>query len=206
MAKRKTFEEELATDFRWPIEGDTPFVTATTPFENAHIAENKFLRLAFMKKGYNEAAKLMVASTTKDPTQRDVLVFPIIFNYRQFLELSLKYLLASYGAVVGVKPNWSTHDLAVLWGKVLVMLEKYGTEDPDKADPIVGKVILEFAKIDPGSYSHRYPVDRQGKPIPVSNNNLHLPTLADVMEGVANYFEGCDGYLDNLLGALPGNA
>ena len=81
------------------------------------------------------------------------------------------------------------------------MLEHYGTEDPDKADPIVEEIILEFAKIDPGSYTHRYPVDRQGNPVPITYNDLHVPTLADVMEAVASYFAGSDGYLNSLLEA-----
>ena len=69
------------------------------------------------------------------------------------------------------------------------------------ADPIVGAIILEFAKIDPASYAYRYPVDRNGRLLPVAQNDLHLPTLADVMNGVSAYFDGCDAYLDNLQGA-----
>lgn len=79
----------------------------------------------------------------------------------------------------------------------------YGSDDPDEADPIVGEVILEFAKIDPGSYSYRYPVDQRGNSIPVAYNDLYLPTLADVMKAVEGYFTGCDGYLDNLRSASP---
>ena len=68
----------------------------------------------------------------------------------------------------------------------------------------MGEIILEFAKIDPGSYSYRYPVDRNGKPVPAAISDLHLPTLADVMNAVEGYFTGCDGYLDNLLSASQG--
>ena len=50
-------------------------------------------------------------------------------------------------------------------------------------------------KIDPRSFAYRYPVDRDGKPLPVAKSHLHLPTLADVMDGVSGYFDGCDGYL-----------
>ena len=70
--------------------------------------------------------------------------------------------------------------LATLWGSVLRMLDRYGTTDADEADPIVGAIILEFATIDPASYAYRYPVDRNGKLVPVAQNDLHLPTLADV--------------------------
>jgi len=201
MSKRHTFEEILNTDFRWPTEGDKAFVAADDPFDNANIAEDGFTRLVLMTDGYKQAGDLMVEKAANDRAERDVLVFPIIFNYRQFLELSLKYQLAIYGPRVGVEPNWNTHDLATLWGEFLEMLERYGTSDPDKADPVVGAIILEFAKIDPGSYSYRYPVDRNGNPVPAAISDLHLPNLADVMKAVEGYFTGCDGYLDNLLSA-----
>lgn len=201
MAKRKSFEDILNTDFRWPTKGDKPFVIADNPFENANIADNKSVRLVLMIDGYKKAADLMVERSASDRSARDILVFPIIFNYRQFLELSLKYQLATYGPAVDIPPNWETHNLAKLWSEFLAMLEHYGTEDPDEADPIVGKIILEFAKIDPNSYSYRYPVDRNGNAIPVAYSDLHLPTLLDVMQAVASYFNGCDGYLDHLLGA-----
>lgn len=130
-------------------------------------------------------------------------MYPIIFNYRQFLELSLKYQLATFGPAVGIEPNWKSHKLEYLWGVFLSILKNYGTDDPDETDPAVGEIILEFAKIDPDSYSYRYPVDSQGRPIPVAYSDLHLPTLADAMDAVAGYFSGCDGYLDSLLDASP---
>lgn len=203
MAKRKSFEDILKTEFRWPTKGDKPFVVADDPLDNANIADSGFTRLVLMTKGYKEAADVMVERSASDRPMRDMLVFPIIFNYRQFLELALKYQLAAFGPEVGIAPNWKTHDLAVLWGEFLEMLGRYGTEDPDEADPVVGEIILEFAKIDPGSYSYRYPVDRKGNPVPVTYSDLHLPTLADVMNAVDGYFTGCDGYLSHLLNASP---
>lgn len=198
MAKRKTFEETLNAKFRWPAPDDKPFVVADDPLDNANIADGGVTRLYLMIEGYKSAADLMVQASTNDRPARDILVFPIIFNYRQFLELSLKYHLATFGPAVGIEPNWKSHDLDKLWSEFLAMLEHYGTEDPDDADPIVGTIILEFAKIDPGSYSYRYPVDRQGNPVPVAYSDLHLPTLADVMHGVAGYFTGSAGYLSSL--------
>jgi len=198
MAKRKSFEGILNTEFRWPTKGDQPFVVSDEPTDNANIASDKFSRLVLMMEGYKEAADLMVVTATSDRFRRDILVFPIIFNYRQFLELSLKYQLAIFGPSVDIKPNWNTHKLEILWAKFLSMLSNYGTTDPDETDPVVGEIVLEFAKIDPGSYSYRYPVDRQGRPIPMVYDDLHLTTLADVMNAVANYFTGCDGYLDSI--------
>lgn len=90
MAKRKTFEDILNSEFRWPAPGDKPFVVADDPFDNANIANDGFTRLVLMKEGYKSAADLMVQAAASDRQTRDILVFPIIFNYRQFLELTLK--------------------------------------------------------------------------------------------------------------------
>lgn len=207
MSKRHSYEhsfaEALKTEIRWPKKGDTPFAEAAEPLDNALIAGDDRTRLVLMTDGYKQAADLMVKHAAANPSTRDFLVFPILFNYRHFLELSLKYHLATFGQGVGIEPNWTSHDLEELFFSFWEMLECYGTSDPDEADPIVGEVILEFAKIDPGSYSNRYPVDRRGNPVPIGKSALDLANLADVMKAVDSYFTGTDGYLDHLSSAAP---
>lgn len=201
--KRHKFEEILDSEFRWPTAGDAPFVVAADPHANANIADDEFTRLVLMTDGYKKAADLMVERATNEPTERDYLVCPIIFNYRQFIELSLKYAIATYGRTVGIDAIWKSHDLVRLWQAFAELLQRYGTSDPDITDPVVSEIVAEFAKIDPGSYSYRYPVDTNGNPIPITYADLHLPTLADVMSGVAGYFSGTDAYLSDLQGAGP---
>lgn len=198
MAKRKSFEEILNREFRWPRQGDRPFVVAGASSDNAEIENDGFARLVLMMEGYKKAADLMIEASTGGRYTRDILVFPIIFSYRQFIELSLKFHLATYGPSVGIEPNWRSHDLEELWTAFMTMLDEYGTVDPDEVDPVVAEIILEFAKIDPASYAYRYPVDRQGNPLQIAYSEFHLPTLADVMNGVAGYFTGCDGYLHSM--------
>lgn len=198
MSKRHAFEDLLYTEFRWPRAGDMPFIEAENWADNAFVAGDDFTRLVLMIEGYKQSADLTVVHASENPADRDRLVFPILFNYRQFIELSLKYQLATHGHRVGVEANWKTHDLGILWMSFLDMLDRYGTPDPDEADPIVEAVVLEFAKIDPGSYSYRYPVDRLGKPLPIIYGAMRLDNLADVIEAVAGYFSGCDGYLSSL--------
>ena len=201
MANRRSIEEILSSDFRWPRRGDHAFVTSGDPMEDANIDESIHSRLVLMTDGYKRAGDLLVKAAGEDGLARDTLVFPIVFNYRHFLEISLKYLLATYGPAVDVAPNWRSHDLKTLWNLFLEMLDEYGSTNSDQADSIVGEIVLEFAKIDPQSFAYRYPVDKNGRPLPVAQSHLHLPTLADVMEGVSGYFNGCDGYFDSLLGA-----
>jgi hypothetical protein len=198
VGKHHAFDEILNSQFRWPKADDKPFVAADDPWENASIENHAFSRMIFMMEGYKKAADLMVGAANADEVERGYLVFPIIFNYRQFIELSLKYLIATYGKAVEIEPNWNSHNLEVLWKTFKEMLDRYGNPDPDEADSVVERIVAEFAKVDPASYSFRYPVDRNGGPIPVAYADLHLPTLQDVMQAVGGYFTGCEGYLDNL--------
>jgi len=198
MTKKISFEDALNAPFRWPSRGDQPFSINRAPDENARIAGDGFTRLVLMVEGYKKAADLMVKRTVEDWRERDFLVFPIIFNYRHFVELSLKYLLATYGHGVNIAPNWNSHDLEVLWSDFRKMLCRYGIDNPDEVDSVVASIILNYSKVDSRSFSHRYPVDREGKTLPVAQSELDLENLADVMNAVANYFTGTDGYLNSL--------
>lgn len=111
--KRSIFEEILGSAFRWLTEGDAPFVADPDPAANASNSADDFTRLIFMTEGYKKAADLMINRAQAEPLDRDYLVCPVIFNYRQFIELSLKYMLAIYGPTVGVDPNWKSYDLEI---------------------------------------------------------------------------------------------
>lgn len=156
-----------------------------------------------MSEGYKMGADAMVEEALGDNYKSATLVFPILFNYRHFIELSIKYTIATYGPPVGLGPVWNTHYLIPLWNKLLQVFDAYGTDDPDDADQIVGGIIAEFAKIDPNSFSHRYPVDTQGNIIELAQEEIDLDALRDVMNGVEGFFNGADGYLDHIRSASP---
>ena len=197
------FADILARPFRWPTVGDRLFTPSPHWHGNAVIAAHPHSRLVLMMNGYKKAGDVLVGRATDEMAERDVLVFPAIFNYRQFIELSLKYLLSTYGPAVGVPAVWNTHALTKLWAEVERVLEGYGAADDDGAQAAVAALITEFNKVDPGSFAYRYPVDNKGKPSDIAFEHVDLAALADVMEGLEGYFTGCDGYLDNLKSAGP---
>jgi len=196
------FEALLNREFRWPRAGDKAFTRAAGWDRNADVEADERSRLMLMMSGYKKGADLMVAQA-RHRFDRNILVYPIIFNYRQFLELSLKYLIANFGHTVGVETNWSTHSLGELWKRYAEVLDGYHVSDPGGADEIVAEIVAEFAKIDPNSFAFRYPVDKKGVAIPISEEQLDLDVLADVMTAAENYFSGSDGYLDSLQSAGP---
>lgn len=203
MTTEPSFEALLNREFRWPQVGDRPFTQSLRWQDNAYIDPHGHGRFVMMMTGYKMAADLMVERAAASRSDRDALVYPIIFNYRQFVELSLKYFIATYGHTVGIEAIWTSHDLGSLWKAFMEVLEGYGHGDPEGADSVVAGIVAEFAKVDPGSFSYRYPVDRKGNPIPIAHHELDLAVLADVMKALDGYFTGCDGYLDHLQSAGP---
>lgn len=126
-------------------------------------------------------------------------IFPLM---QGALKRGTRFLLTSRDYTVGVAPNWKTHDLGTLWRTFCDVLKLYG-HDQNDADQVVAEIVAEFAKVDPASFSYRYPVDTKGRAIPIAHQQLDLSTLAEVMGAAENYFTGCDGYLSHLQSAGP---
>ena len=208
MAKRTTYQEQLGipedaldSGFRWPRAGDRAFQSNEERSANAMLERGAQARFVLMAEGYKMGADAMIEEAAGDIYKSGTLVFPILFNYRHFIELQLKYTIATYGPTVGIEPVWNSHNLIPLWNRLLELLDAYGTDDPDDADKIVGTIIEEFAKIDPNSFFHRYPVDTRGQVLELTREEVDLAALKDVMDGVSGFFTGADGYLDALKSA-----
>ncbi len=71
----------------WPRKGDTLF----QPGGYQHLAACIVTDFSLAATGYQDAASLLIASLNA-AERNDALVFPIIFCYRQYLELKLKVL------------------------------------------------------------------------------------------------------------------
>lgn len=155
-----------------------------------------------MADGYKEAADVLVEKAMADRFLRHGLIYPILFCYRHFIELSLKYVISEYGHLTAEPPNSKDHDLEVLW-PVFRKIVTYCEEGDTEALTAVEAIVAEFAKLDPQSFTFRYPTNRKGDLIAINMDNIDLSNLRDTMEGVANYFSGTDGYLDSLNGNEP---
>ena len=195
-----TLSEITGLDFRWPKTGDTLF-SNRQPASAACSPREAEERLYHLMGGYKVGADLLVEQTEAEPWQRRKLIYPVVFCYRQFLELTLKSILAEFGPAGGIEPNWSSHKLEYLWERFVALLRSLGAEDPTDATAAVEHCIAEFAKIDPSSDTFRYPHDRKGQPFGVDDVAVDLLHLRDTMQAIENYFMGCEGFLGELLGA-----
>lgn len=152
--------------------------------------------------GYKTAADILVQYVIETRSERDTLVFPIVFNYRQYLELRCKEIIRVGRMLADEAAEFpKTHDLKKLWElcrEIITDSEPSASEADLEA---IDESISQFCAIDSKSQAFRYPVDREGKrSIPDELRVLNLRQLRDVMNRVASFFEGVSmafsAYLD----------
>lgn len=197
---KANIEQYLDGPFLWPQRGNPAITTSVNADSNACISGFAWERLVFMTRGYKQCADLAVRYALQNPLERDDLIYPILFNYRHFLELHLKYLIWTYGKVVGIEPIWNTHELDRLWRVFTSILERYGLESTTD-DQAMEERIIEFQEIDPQSFSFRFPTDKNGCVLRHNISEIDLERLNQAMGETLGYFDGCDGQLKYLKSA-----
>tara|TARA_R110002167_G_scaffold2284_1_gene11685 strand:+ start:1052 stop:1654 length:603 start_codon:yes stop_codon:yes gene_type:complete len=121
--------------------------------------------------GYREAADKLVHDVVDTGANQDTLVFPIAFLYRQYIELQLKHIIRESRIVVGEKANFPEHHkIDALWDTANALMTKIIKEHDQSISDYITKsdvqtiktIIAEFVKVDPESFSFRYPNDKEG--------------------------------------------
>lgn len=145
--------------------------------------------------GYKEAADALVDVVASRNGTSDSLVFPIVFLYRQYIELRLKSLLQDGRRLLGrenkEKPE---HQLLKLWYPVKEILEEIWPDGDVGHIQAVDSLIKQFEKADPRSTSFRYPKDLDGnKSVNLEEPRINLRNLADVIGAMSIILEGAAG-------------
>ena len=160
--------------------------------------------------GYLNAANILVDYAISNPNNiKDKLVYPVCFNYRQFIELTLKQLIIyaekfySKSEYLGYEYKktttlhsdrlMSTHSLEKLlkWLiEILACVAEYEFEQ-SKID-----LVIEFHNIDPDGQKFRYPIQRNNDLSFPNQIFLDLERLKEGVKSISEYFMGIDGYID----------
>jgi len=185
---------------RWPTRGDRLF--APDIFDDAEIHSDTVSRFVFLMDGYKDAGDVLVEEALSDDVARNGLVYPILFCYRQFIELSLKWQIEHYGEFCNVEKPGNTHKLHELLRSFRKICHSLGGSDTS-ALVAVSKCVLEFHRMDKHSFTFRYAMDKSGVAYPVTTDRIGLARLRDVMNGIFGFFRGCDGYFEAVTGAMP---
>ena len=186
------FEALLDLDrYRWPKEGDRLLRRSDDWNRGVEFSKDAISRHVHIWSGYIEAGSALVEACEEHEQQRHFLVYPIQFNYRQGIELAMKWIITMYGGRHA--GDIEHHDLWQLWKLCRPIIET----GPDEGTDFVEKIIKEFHDLDKSALAFRYWRDKSGVLIKLPDGIIDLQNIRDVMEGVAHYLEGADGMLSN---------
>jgi hypothetical protein len=177
-------EETTEPEERLPRPGDRLFPEMAPPHEEL-VARNPAERFYRIPVGFKRAGDLLAEQARVSITDRRNVIFPMLYCYRQAIEMYLKRLIDKFGD--GSFPN--THNLRTLWAdhveKLLRARSFYEASGADAA----AHLVMEMHDADQQSDGFRYPIDRKRAPFPFGDRGIDLENLQEVMTGLANFFE-----------------
>ena len=177
-------------DLPWPQKGDKLFRPDKDWWNNAclnYLPDDWELYVI----GYKHAAEVLVAYIVEKHSEQDTLVFPIVFLYRQYLELRLKRLITDGSQLLDVEKDFpKTHELGNLWGDCKKILSKLEPKIPKEDLEAVEDAIKQFTNIDPSSETFRYPIHKDGRRLlPPEIKYINLRNLAEVMDKIVHFLD-----------------
>lgn len=182
----------------FPDKTDKLFIEESNPINGAWLqrpADKFFL----YSEGYRQAGDVLFKQYTTTEFHGQFLVYPIIFNYRQYIELRLKELITMGYKYIGVKNDFKDiHDLNKLWDTYRNEVLRNIFEVDANTLNNVERLINEFNVIDPGSFSFRYPVTKgPNRKATLNMRTIDLKNFKDKMDKLARFFEYQWDMIDN---------
>ncbi|MDY0340557.1 MAG: hypothetical protein RBS17_05030 [Coriobacteriia bacterium] len=151
-------------------------------------------------RGYQQGADVLIEQALGDTSSLDLLVYPAMFLYRHYLELTLKLCAWEASRVRGPGARVPKgHDVRHLWGQLCQRLAEAIPDWPPDQLSEMSRLIGEFATIDPGAQGFRYPVDSKGGPSLEGVNLINLRNVRNVMGKIAFLLDCMDAELSNRL-------
>ncbi len=179
-----------------PDPSDTLFTSAEDWWNNACL--NYFHDgWAIYADGYKDAADILVDHVNDHGRRQDFLVYPIVFLYRQYLELAIKDLIRQARKLLDIaEPCPKIHRIDQLWALCDALLEEISPDNSVEYRREIGRLIGEFSQVDPLSMAFRYPEDNDGHPSLPGISHINIPNVRDVINKISAILEGADAHID----------
>ena len=151
--------------------------------------------------GYLKAADILAHKAVESRHDRDTLIFPISFLYRQYIELQLKYIIRESRILLDEGGGFPQHHkIKALWDvanglmiKIIKEVDQSAKEYITKDDiGTIGKIINDFVEIDPDSFSFRYPGDKNGNKNLDGLSHINIRNLHDQMDVLSKKLDKYD--------------
>jgi hypothetical protein len=184
--KPKLKKEEIP----WPKKGDKLFRPDIDWEHNACLNYLPDMSEAYIS-GYKLAGGILVEYIKQKKYNQDLLVYPIGFLYRQYLELRLKDIIKVGIELYDMNDKVPLHhDIIKLWVLAKVILKKKWPKGYSKDLAIIEKHIKKYAKVDPISMSFRYSADKKGNKALKGISHINLRNLAEVIDRMSALLDG----------------
>jgi hypothetical protein len=141
--------------------------------------------------GYKEAGNRLVQSLLENDRHLDLVIFPTVFLYRQYLELRLKQLLIEGSRLLNKSFTLPKHHrLDTLWYECKRLLKQIEPNMTDQEVIALEECIIEFSTIDPASMAFRYHVDTLDNPsLPPDLEYINIHNLARIMAKIDSFLD-----------------
>jgi hypothetical protein len=143
--------------------------------------------------GFHSAALILARALRDGGPHPHLLVYPLVFSFRHYVELTLKHLVrllrsfVSFGNEAKLDDALGRHGLDAL---LKFLIEGILSEDPSLKESeelaLLTTRIEELQDQDPGSFAFRYTQDKQGRRYIQANTAFDLDAFSEEMEQVAS--------------------
>jgi hypothetical protein len=171
-----------------PEEGDYFFGPQKFSSRCPLVPEGELHRFYDLRNGYKHAGDVLSQYWLSQERRisNDRLLFPILYCYRHYLELSMKWILWRAGSKSDT--IFKAHNLKTLWEKCRFVLRDCGADDDEKVD-YSQRLILDIHEKDELSSNFRYALGRDGTSIDLSLGSVDLVRIRDNIGKLANFFD-----------------
>jgi hypothetical protein len=153
--------------------------------------------------GYFESGQAIINSAINGEVTVDLVVYPIIYNYRHAIELGLKHLAEVLPPLwnekkISYKP---THKLVDVWRLIVPYLKRDPSFDQGGAIAFVDKVIKDIVQFDSDAEVFRFPANRGGKFYLQDSAHINLLISGNILKKVREVFEYWFGKVNDIIDA-----
>lgn len=158
--------------------------------------------------GYKVAADLLAEALVHGVPHKEQVIFPVVFLYRQYIELRLKTIILNASSFLGKCANIKGHNLESLWNRCRelmgVMNHSERLKDIFKN---IANITSALETIDSGSIAFRYPEQVDGSPT-MKLPDLHMDGFFKTMKKLSEDLELVRDFIDEQIcraesGGLP---
>lgn len=141
--------------------------------------------------GYKKAGKKLLEMCKEEPYFINSLVYPLIFNYRHFIELRLKELLILGYELNDMNKDFKdTHSITSLWNSYRQDILKTIQDVSPEIQLNIEKLLNQFQAKDPKSMNFRYPVTKGiNREDSLNRTTIDLKNFEEVMNKIIYFFE-----------------